>query len=178
MNLIKMKVKPRIARFILLACLLFLITWLGIFILGWYSRHPDEGPIYNGKSLLQCGHAISAGGRQFYPELMKSLRDNKDVIVPIAIQWTKAKDSYAYNFYFDFMYSFYGKRDYLNHAHDYGMPAHMYRYSGVVILGEIAKDIPEARQALERMATDSEINDRERETARAFLGLPMLSNYR
>ena len=177
-EIIKMKVKPRIRRMTLLACLLVLVPWLGLFMLGWYERHPDEGPFFNGKSLLQCGHAISAGGKRFHPELMKSLKDNKDAVVSLAIQWTKARDSLAYNVYFDFMYSFYGKRDYLNRAHDYGIPAHMYRYSGVVILGEIAMDIPEARQALERMATDPEINDRERETARAFLGLPRLSNYR
>jgi len=110
---------------------------------------------------------------------MKLLEADKNNIIPIAISWTRARSSLAYRVYFRSMYIWYGKNDFLNQA-DYGIPAHMYRYSGATLLGELALDIPEARKALERMATDTEIEiaDRERETARAFLGLPKLSRDR
>jgi hypothetical protein len=175
-----MKAKPRITGIILLACLLVLMTWLGLFVLGWYTRHPDEGPLYAGKSLYNCGLAISDGRKQSHPDLMKLLEADKNNIIPIAISWTRARSSLAYRVYSRSTYIWYGKNDFLNQAYDYGIPAHMYRYSGATLLGELALDIPEARKALEKMATDTEIEiaDLERETARAFLGLPKLSRDR
>lgn len=150
-------------------CICFgpLALWLGLFLWGWHTNYLDPGPTLDGKPLYQWGKLLwkDRDGSE-YKSAVSTLSQHLDIVVPVAIAWTRTQESLPRSVFFTTTVLFQGKRFSI-----YGEEAHGYRGLGANILGVVALNQPEARQTLERMALDPNLYSYERDIARRHLGL-------
>lgn len=163
-RLIKNRALSWLIRFI---CFGPIALWLGLFLWGWHTNYIDPGPTLDGKSIYQWGELFreDRDGSE-YKSAVTPLSQHLDIVVPVAIAWTRTQESLPRSVFFTTTVLFQGKSFTI-----YGEEAHGYRGLGANILGVVAINQPEARRALECMALDPNLSGYKCDIARSHLGL-------